>query len=218
MNKLFIFTLFVFLLPISANAQEQASDDDNTVLYVTDQLRLSLYQQADAQSKAILYLSSGDKLIILEVAGPYAKVIAPSGKRGWVKRGFLVSEPTSNLLLADMTETNELLKRELEKLNNSKVVLDQYERDMDSMSEKITNLERQKLSAESTINEMIQATKEKQRKENSRPALASLKKIVMTYWQYLALSIVVIILVGFLLGKTTTERAIKRKFHGIKVW
>jgi len=216
MSRQIIYAVLVFLLSMSANAQE--ADSDKTELYVTDQLRLSLYEQADSQSKIISYLSSGDKLVVEETAGPYAKVIAPSGKRGWVKRGFLLAEPTSNLLLKDMTETNDLLKKEMEKLNNSKVILDQYEKDMDSMSTKIESLEQQKSSAEATINELEQAAEEKIRAEKAQPALASIKKIAVSYWHYIALAILTILLLGYIIGKSTAERAIKRKFQGIKVW
>lgn len=216
MSRQIIYAGLVFLTSISAIAQQD--DSEKTVLYVTDQLRLSLYEQADAQSKVISYLSSGDRLVVEEVAGPYAKVTVPSGKRGWVKRGFLLSEPTANLLLKDMTETNNLLKKEMEKLNNSKVILNQYEKDMDAMGSKIEALEQQKISAEATINELEQAAEEKIRAEKARPALASLKKIAISYWHYIALTVLSILLFGFLVGKSSAERAIKRKFQGIKVW
>ncbi len=216
MCKNLICVVLVFLLPVAANAQ--VLDDEKTELYVTDQLRLSLYEQADAQSKIILYLSSGDKLIVEEVAGPYAKVEAPSGKIGWVKRGFLVSNPTSNILLEDVTETNDLLRKELEKLNNSKLVLDQYEKDMDALSSEIEVLKQEKQSAEVTIENLEQAAEEKIRVEKAKPALASLKKTALNYWQYIAIMVFVVLIVGLQIGKIITQSAIKRKFHGIKVW
>ncbi len=219
MSKYLIFAVLVSLLPVSVNAQ--VIDDEKTVLFVTDQLRLSLYEQADAQSKIILYLNSGDKLIVEEVAGPYARVESPSGKIGWVKRGFLLPNPTSNLLLAEATQAKELLKIELEKLNNSKVVLDQYESDMNDMSSQIENLKQEKQALEVTIASLKQAAEEKKQAEQvekARPALLFLKKTAITYWQYIAALVAVVLLFGVLLGKSITQRAIKRKFHGIKVW
>lgn len=216
MSKYLICIVLVFLLPASVYAQ--VTEDDKTELYVTDQLRLSLYEQANAQSNIILYLSSGDKLIVEEVDGPYARVEVPSGKIGWVKRGFLVSNPTSNLLLAEVTETNELLKKELEKLNNSKVVLDQYEKDMDAMSSKIEVLKQEKQTAEAMIDNLQQAAEEKQQAEKAKPLISSLKKVALTHWQSIAILVSVVLVLGLLLGKSITQRAIKRKFHGIKVW
>ena len=201
-----------------STAQAQISNSDTQAQYVTDQLRLSLYEQADSQSKVIEYLSSGDKLVVEEIAGPYAKVITPTSKRGWVKRGFLVSEPTANLLLTEFEKKNELLKQELEKLNNSKVVLDQYEQDMDAMSDKIAVLEEDKQKAEQTIVDLETAAEEKLREEKARPALASLIKVGTIYWQYILLAITMIIIIGFVIGKQVTEASVKKKFHGIKVW
>ncbi|MCP4431560.1 MAG: hypothetical protein GY806_11320 [Gammaproteobacteria bacterium] len=216
MTKKYIYAFIFFLLPISSYAQ--MVDSEKTVLYVTDQLRLSLYVEANDQSSVVLYLTSGDSLIVEEVAGPYARVTAPTGKMGWVKRGFLVSEPTASFRLDEMLETNDLLKKELERLNNSKVVLDQYEKDMDAMNSQIETLKQQKQLAEETVDNLISAAKEKDQAEKQRPALASVKKLVITYWQYLAGSAAIILLLGFLIGKSSTESAIRRKFHGIKVW
>ena len=214
-RKVFAIILAVILTNV---AQAQDSDSETEERYVTDQLRLSLYEQADSQSKVIQLLGSGDRLIVQEIAGPYAKVTTPAGNRGWVKRGFLVSEPTAGLLLEEFEKKNELLKQELEKLNDSKVVLDQYEKDMDAMSDKIANLESEKQNAEQTIIDLEAAAEEKLRREKARPALASLIKIGTVYWQYIALVILIIIFVGYFIGKQITEASVKKKFHGIKVW
>ena len=111
MIKNFFILAICFLLWAPGHAQVE--DSEKTVLYVTDQLRLSLYLEADAQSDVLLYLSSGDRLVVEEVSGAYAKVTAPSGRQGWVKRGFLVTEPTATIKLEEMIETNEVLKEEL---------------------------------------------------------------------------------------------------------
>jgi len=212
-----VFATLLAVILIST-AQAQDNDSDSQVRYVTDQLRLSLYEQADSQSKVIQLLGSGDKLNVEEIAGPYAKVTTPAGNRGWVKRGFLVSDPTAGLLVAEFEKKNELLKEELEKLNDSKVVLDQYEKDMDSMSDKIAILENEKQKAEQIVVDLETAAEEKLQQEKARPALASLIKIGTIYWQYISLVIVAIIIVGFIIGKLVTEASVKKKFHGIKVW
>jgi len=221
MSRQIICAALAALLTTMANAQSIESQGTE-IMYVTDQLRLSLYAQADSQSSVIELLSSGDKLEIEEVAGPYAKVTSPEGNRGWVKRGFLVSDPTSNLLLEQATSDNELLKEELGKLKNSKIVLDQYESDMDDMSAKITGLEQQKAGAEQKITELEQTAQQKlieeQKLREGKPALESLLKIAQVYWHYIALTLVLILLIGYLLGTKITEASIKRKFQGIKVW
>lgn len=216
MIKKIYYLLILCLASIPVYAQDE--DSEKTVLYVTDQLRLSLYNEASEQSGILLYLNSGDRLVVEEVTGAYAKVTAPSGRQGWVKRGFLVSEPTASIRLEEMIETNDLLKKELEKLNNSKVVLEQYEKDMDTMSAQIATLQQEKQSAQETIDRLRKAAEEKKQAERERPALNVLKKIALGYWQYLAGSAVMLLLLGFLFGKSITESAIRRKFQGVKVW
>ena len=91
-----------------ASAQE-AGDEDRDRQYVTDQLRLSLYSHADSRSEVVKLLQSGDLLEIEQIQGPYALVTTSEGTRGWVKRGFLVTQPTSNLLLEEERKKTESL-------------------------------------------------------------------------------------------------------------
>lgn len=216
MIKNFFTIVILFLMSLPVNAQVEESE--KTVLYVTDQLRLSLYSEANERSNVLLYLTSGDRLVVEEVSGPYAKVTAPSGRLGWVKRGFLVSEPTAVTQLAAMIETNEVLKQELEKLNNSKIVIDQYEQDMDSMSAQIEALKIENEAAEDTIKQLSIAAEELKQAEKQQPTLNVVKKIAIGYWQYLAGAAAFILILGFLFGKSITESAVRKKFHGVKVW
>lgn len=207
----------ILIALIVGNAQAQTNDSLQE-RYVTDQLRLSLYEQADQRSKVVQLLSSGDKLVVDEIAGPYASVLTPQGNRGWVKRGFLVSDPTSGLLLAEMDKKNKKLELELERLANSKAVIEQYESDMNAMSEKLHSLEGEKESAQQTIIDLKKQAKEKTQQEKAKPALAILINMATIYWQYIALACAIIVLLGFFVGKSVTQSSIRRKFHGIKVW
>lgn len=218
MNMIKNFFILAICFLLWAPGHAQVEDSEKTVLYVTDQLRLSLYLEADAQSDVLLYLSSGDRLVVEEVSGAYAKVTAPSGRQGWVKRGFLVTEPTATIKLEEMIETNEVLKEELEKLNNSKIVIEQYEKDMDSMSTQIETLKQEKQSAQETIDNLLKAAEATKLAEKQRPALTAVKKMVFSYWEYLAGSAALILILGFLFGKSMTESAVRKKFHGVKVW
>jgi SH3 domain protein len=134
-----------------------AADPDQVVMYVTDQLRLSLYEQADSSSRVIKLLSSGDRLVIHETAGPYAFVSISSDRKGWVKKGFLVSNPTSNILLAALKEKNEALDARLQKLSNSGIVVNQYEKDMDVMSADLIKSDNALIEAEQTITTLNEA-------------------------------------------------------------
>jgi SH3 domain protein len=202
---------------------QETSDQDKDKLYITDQLKLSLYSNANSKSKVIKLLKSGDLLVVQELSGAYALVTAPGGVKGWVKRGFLVSTPTSTVLLKEELQKTEQLTAELEKLENSKTVIAQYEQDMDKLVVKIDELETEKQQAAESITELQQVVETKQREidrkdADSTPALLVLWDTFRKYWQLIVPMIAFIILLSFLVSKVIIESRIKSKFHGIKIW
>ena len=205
----------------------ESEEEIRDILYVTDRLRLSVYPQADSKSGALQLLNSGDKLAILQISGNYARVITPNGKQGWVKRGFLVPEPTASLLLEEEKKKNEKLSGDIGKLSNSKLVIDQYEKDMDALTENIQALKIENDQGSNTITKLKQAAQEKAEIQAAKDALLDsnealpmmvLKTTAISYWQYLVPIAVLFILAGFLIGKLFTESRIRRRFHGIKIW
>jgi len=217
-----ILTGFLILL-VSFGAPAQDADEKQR-LYVTDKLRLSLYREAGGRGGTIELLDSGDKLTIEEVNGSYALVTTPSGKLGWVKRGFLVLEPTSNLMLEKEKKKNNSLLQELERLNNSKVIIDQYEKDMNTMSENLQTVTLAKEMAESNIIVLEQTVEEKTKRIETLsdfgaiPPTELLNTLAATYWKYMAAIAIFIVLSGFFVGKKLAEARVKKKFQGIKVW
>ncbi len=222
MVKRFVLGLSLLLSCLAVSAQETA-DPDKDRQYVTDQLRLSLYQQPNSSSQVVKLLQSGDLLEIEQVQGPYAFVTAPDGTRGWVKRGFLVTKPTSNLLLREEQQKTLSLVAEIEKLNNSKVIIDQYEKDMDKLVEKIDALETEKQQATESIAELEKEIEAKQaeidrKDENLAPAYLVLWETTRKYWEFVVPILLVIVLISFLVSKEIIESRIRARFHGIKIW
>ncbi len=222
MTKTIILGLTLLLGAMPVTAQE-ASDQDRDRQYVTDQLRLSLYAQPTSSSQVIKLLQSGDLLEIEQIQGPYAFVATPDGTKGWVKRGFLVTDPTSNLLLREEQLKTKNLAAEIEKLNNSKVIIDQYEKDMDKLVDKIDELETDKQKAEQSIVELQREVEAKQaeidrKNENNTPAMAILVDTFKLHWEIVVPIVLVIVLISFLVSKEIVEARIKAKFHGIKIW
>jgi SH3 domain protein len=226
---IFVITGF-FLISLNLLAQddgtEPVEEEVGDIWYVTDRLRLSLYKKSNAKSGSTQQLNSGDKLSVLQISGNYALVITPDGSRGWVKRGFLVPEPTSTLLLAQELIKTGQLSEELEKLANSKMVIDQYETDMDALTERIQTLKNENDQSHRMITELQQAAQEKAEMEAALAAAESegalpfevLKMTAISYWQYLIPIAMLFILAGFLMGKLVVESRIRKRFSGIKVW
>ncbi len=214
--------LIVLMLAGPLAAQE-ASNEDRDRQYVTDQLRLSLYEGPDSSTRVIKLLQSGDVLEIEQISGAYALVTDPDGTRGWVKRGFLVTEPTSNLLLLDEQQKVRDLEAEIEKLANSKIIIDQYEKDMDAMVEKIDALELAKQQAQERIAALQREIEAKQaelerKQADTTPPWIVLRNTFLNHWQYIVPLILLIIVLSYLVSKQIVEARIKSKFHGIKVW
>jgi SH3 domain protein len=219
-----IATLSIALLTLcTLSFAQEATEQDRDRQYVTDQLRLSLYAQANSSSQVLKLLQSGALLEIEQIQGPYALVVTEDGTRGWVKRGFLVEEPTSNLLLLEEQRKTSELEAELEKLANSKVVIDQYEKDLQQMAAQMQGLQAEKQAAEESIAGLQQQIDAKQREIDRRnepgiPALLVLWDTFQNYWQYIVPIILLIVLLSFLVSKAIIEARIKSRFHGIKIW
>jgi hypothetical protein len=221
MTKIFL-TLILTICSVQAFAQDSTNTEKDKQ-YVTDQLRLSLYQDANSKSKVLKLLQSGDALLIDEIRGPYALVTAPNGTRGWVKRGFLVTSPTSNLLLRDEREKNASLFDEIEKLSNSKTIVDAYEKDMDEMTAGMERLRIEKQQAEDTIDRLQQDVLDKQleidqKSDNHEPTVQILWETLRQYWKIIVPALLALLLLCFLISKKLVETRIKARFHGIKIW
>jgi hypothetical protein len=221
MTKIFL-ALILTICSVQAFAQDSTNTEKDKQ-YVTDQLRLSLYQDANSKSKVLKLLQSGDALLIDEIRGPYALVTAPNGARGWVKRGFLVTSPTSNLLLRDEREKNASLFDEIEKLSNSKTIVDTYEKDMDEMTASMERLRIEKQQAEDTIDRLQQEVLDKQleidqKSENNEPTVQILWETLRQYWEIIVPALLALLMLCFLISKKIVESRIKARFRGIKIW
>lgn len=196
---------------------------DKDILYVTDKLRLSMYESASDSSRVVKLLVSGDQLAVDELSGLYALVTADDGTKGWVKRGFLVAEPTANLQLAMELEKNEQLQEEVDRLGSAKQVIDQYEQDMDALNEKSITMEQEKSSLQTRIAELEQEIGNQQAEidelktdDGVDPQL--IIDIARQYWQLLVAILAAVVLLIFILSKIIVEARIKSRFQGIKVW
>jgi uncharacterized protein YgiM (DUF1202 family) len=220
-NKI-IFALIIAFNASLAFAQDAANADKDRQ-YVTDQLRLSLYEEASSKSKVVKLLQSGDMLLVEEIRGAYAFVIAPGDVRGWVKRGFLVTTPTATILLTEERDKNARLLEEMEKLGNSKVIIDTYEKDMDKLIEKLSVLEAEKLQVNenmAALQQELEITQQnlEQARNNREPIDVVLRETFQAYWKFIVPALLAMLLVCFLITKIAVEARIKARFHGIKIW
>ena len=98
---------FLALLPLAAVADTQ---------YVTDNLRLGLYEAADTSGRPFRMLESGQEMEILSRDRNYANARLPDGTEGWLKSAYLVSDKPAKLIVAETMAERDALVTELEEI------------------------------------------------------------------------------------------------------
>ena len=93
------------LLPIVAAAE---------TAYVTDNLKLGLYEAEDTSGRAFRTLDSGQSMEVLIRAVNYANVRLPDGAEGWVKSAYLVDDKPAKLIVEETIVERDALAAELE--------------------------------------------------------------------------------------------------------
>ncbi len=98
------------LLPLLAAAE---------TAYVTDNLRLNMYQNADLSGTRIDTLVSGQAFEVLSRNAQTALVELPDGKQGYVSAAYMVFDKPARLVVTETLAENERLNNELEELRQS---------------------------------------------------------------------------------------------------
>jgi len=87
--------------------------------YVTDNLRLGLYQAPDTSGRAFRFLDSGQEMEVLTRDRNYANVRLPDATEGWVKAAYLVEDKPAKLIVAEIRAERDALVAELEQTKQS---------------------------------------------------------------------------------------------------
>ncbi len=186
------------LLPLVAVAE---------TAYVTDELRLGLYEAQDASGRPFRTLLSGQEMEILLRATNTANVRLPDGTEGWVKTAYLVSEKPAKLIVAETQAERDALAAELEETKAAfaepAAAIERLEADASTMTERIA-------TADARIAELEE--------EN-----ASIDALKARYKGSLPLSWVgaaigVCLVAGFLGGLWWTDKRSRARHGGIRIY
>ncbi len=208
MNKLTLILLFLF--SVQSNAQQSEN-----IQYVTGKLYLSLYQQADGGSSVLKSLVSGDRLVVLEIAGPYARVTTETGLEGWVKKGFLVKSKPASILYKEVNVAYESLQKEVASFNERNSLLLALESKLELISSENntlkTSIEKYKKEQQGTQNQAID-------KNAKNIDLEGFKQFISEYLFFCIALVILLLLIGFRAGEIKTESEVIKHFGGVKVW
>ena len=132
--------------------------------YVTDNLKLGLYEAEDTSGRAFRTLDSGQSMEVLIRAANYANVRLPDGTEGWVKSAYLVNDKPAKLIVAETAAERDALAAELEQLKQAFAepaeTVERLRHEVDSLSELLESA-RAESAALREENASIQALKER---------------------------------------------------------
>ena len=103
----------VLILPMLAGPLAQAQTE---YAYVTDRLQLGVHMQPDTSDRPFAKLKSGDRVEMLEETRFHAFVTMPDGRKGWVKKTYLVTDKPAVLVVAEVEQERDRALADLESL------------------------------------------------------------------------------------------------------
>lgn len=208
---------------INTTEPESESEVEADIQYVTGKLRLSLYSEADSKSEAITLLASGDELRVYEITGPYARVITPDEKEGWVKRGFLVKKKPAIILYKEVNEAYNDLHQQMQLNNEKNRSLFKLEEQIEQLIQenKKLNLLNERTSKQLTMVKQLINPNDKEESSDIIDISSDaelLKLFLIEYSFYLISLFILISLISFRVGEIKTENQVIKHFGGVKVW
>ena len=104
-----------FFAPLIATALAISPSAAADTAYVTDNLRLGLYEAEDTSGRPFRMLESGQAMEILTRDRNYANVRLPGPEavEGWVKAAYLVEEKPAKLIVAETRAERDAMATEL---------------------------------------------------------------------------------------------------------
>lgn len=186
------------LLPLVALAE---------TAYVTDNLRLGLYEAEDTSGRPFRTLESGQAMEIQLRATNTAQVQLPDGTTGWVKSAYLVSDKPAKLIVAETMAERDSVAAELEELRAAfaqpAATIASLENDAVALNEQIETADARIAELEGEI-ESVEALK--QRYKGSLPVT------------WVGGAIIACLIAGFLLGLWWTDRRSRARHGGIRIY
>lgn len=174
--------------------------------YVTDNLRLRLYANAELTS-IVETLVSGDQFEVVSRNSQTALVELPDGRRGYVSAGYIVYDKPAKLIVAETQAEADRLTNELDELKAAfaepAALVDRLQQEkadlqgqLDAATGRSTDLEAE--------NESL--TKRQQRYRYSLP------------YSWVGGAVLVCLIAGVLGGLWWTDRQSRRRHGGIRVY
>ncbi len=186
------------LIPLSALGE---------TAYVTDNLRLGLYEAEDTSGRPMRMLNSGQAMEILSRDRNYANVRLPDASEGWVKSAYLVEEKPAKLIVAEITAERDALLTEMEEIKQAfaapAATIETLKNDVLSFE---TQLAQSNARANALEEESASIRGLKEQYKGSLPL------------SWVAIATAVCLIAGILLGMWWVDRQNRKRHGGIRIY
>lgn len=175
--------------------------------YVTDVLRLGLYEAEDTSGRSFRALESGQAMEVLSRDRNYANVRLPDNTEGWVKAAYLVEEKPARLIVAEVNAARDELAVELE---NTKQAFAAPAATIDALQVEKTALDSRIAEAHAEIASL------KEQNASYQGLRDQYRGSLPLSWVLAALSVAVV--GGFLLALWWADYRSRRRHGGIRIY
>ncbi len=186
------------LLPLLAAAE---------TAYVTDNLRLNMYQNADLSGARVDTLVSGQEFEILSRNSQTAFVELADGKQGYVSAAYMVTEKPARLIVAETQAENDRLMQTLEQLRRSYA----------EPAALIDSLQQETAHLRSTVDANAERMAQLEEENKSYSSRSSRHRYSLPY-TWVGGAIIICLVAGFLSGLWWVDSQNRKRHGGIRVY
>ncbi len=191
-------TVLLALAPLAAVAE---------TVYVTDNLRLGLYEAPDTSGRPFRMLESGQAMDVLSRDRNYANVRLPDASEGWVKAAYLVDDKPARLIVAELTAERDSLVAELAETRES----------FAAPAETIAALRNDAEQFDAELAEANARVEELEEENSGLEGLAEQYKGSLPL-SWVAAAMIVCLIAGLLLGMWWVDRQSRMRHGGIRIY
>jgi len=175
--------------------------------YVTDNLRLGLYEAEDTSGRPLRMLNSGQAMEIMSRDRNYANVRLPDATEGWVKSAYLVEDKPAKLIVAELTAERDALLTEMDEIKQA----------FATPAATIETLRNDALSFEA---QLAQSDARANALEEENASIRGLKEQYKGSLplSWVAIAIAVCLIAGILLGMWWVDRQSRKRHGGIRIY
>ena len=186
------------LLPLLASAQ---------TAYVTDNLRLSMWETADLSGNRVGTLVSGQEFGVLSRNAQTALVELPDGRQGYVSAGYMVTAKPARLIVAETQAANDRLNQELNQARES----------FAEPQALVDRLQQESAALQATIDANAARMTTLEEENQSHGIKASQYQYSLPY-NWVGGAIILCLIAGFLAGLSWIDRQSRKRHGGIRVY